>query len=173
VNAYSGLSTGIETIDRIGRNYLTLLAQLADRLPEGTRHPVVVGIGAGWLFDTPIPPPSVAASVREEWSAAMRALARAHATLYVVDPGGLGAQRTVDGGESGFARDTGGLAFVNTNDFAGAVDRIMRDAGDYYEVLVGDPPVGRMADLRKLEVRSLKRGVTVRARRWLVGRPGA
>lgn len=169
IERYTGLGKGIIPIDRLGRHFLEVLPRLVERFPEDVRRPVIVGIGSAWLFDTPVLPGTVAPTVRPEWSAAMRAIARVHATLYVVDPNGVGG-RIVGGGDHGFARETGGLAFVNTNDFLGAADRIMREAGDYYEAVVRDPPVGRQADLRKLEVRSLRRGVEVRARRWLEGR---
>jgi hypothetical protein len=95
-------------------------------------------------------------------------MAAAKATLYVIDPGGLG-QVPFANPSGGFARETGGHAFVNTNDFRGAVDQVMRDAANYYLIGVGDPPVGRNADLRELDVRVLRRGVTLRARRWLPG----
>ena len=72
-------------------------------------------------------------------------------------------------GSSGFARETGGYAFANTNDVDGAVERIMREAGFYYVIGIADPPVGRKADLRELDVRVLRRGVTVRARRAIPG----
>ena len=74
-------------------------------------------------------------------------------------------------GSSGFARETGGHAFLNTNDFDGAVDRIMREASSYYVIAVADPPIRRTSDLRELDVRVLRQGVTVRARRAVLGRP--
>jgi hypothetical protein len=45
----------------------------------------------------------------------------------------------------------------------------MRETANYYVLDVADPPVGRKADLRQLEVRVLRKGVTVRARRWIPG----
>jgi len=50
-----------------------------------------------------------------------------------------------------------------------AAERIMREAGSYYVIRVADPPVGRKANLRELDVRVLRRGVTVRARRAIPG----
>jgi hypothetical protein len=86
----------------------------------------------------------------------------------VVDPAGLGMSRTFSG-SSGFARETGGYTFANTNDVDGAAERIMREAGYYYVIQITDPPVGRKADLRELDVRVLRRGITVRARRAIPG----
>jgi hypothetical protein len=98
----------------------------------------------------------------------MRATALAHASVYVIDPSGVGMSRTA-GGSSGFAGETGGYAFTNTNDLTGAVDRILGEADSYYVVEIPDPPVGRSADLRELDVRVLRRGVSIQARRTLPG----
>ena len=46
---------------------------------------------------------------------------------------------------------------------------IMREAGSYYVVEVVDPPVGRQADLRDLDVRAMRRGVSIQARRAIPG----
>lgn len=100
----------------------------------------------------------------------MRAMAAANAALYVIEPGGVGAAPFAFSGSSGLAAETGGHAFVNTNDLAGAADRIMREAGNYYLITVADPPVQRNADLRDVEVKSLRDGVTVRARRAVPGK---
>ena len=84
------------------------------------RRKVIVAIGAGWLFDTPLPPPSLR-DLHDEWLTAMRAMAAANASLYVIDPVGLRPAGGLSyGGDSGFANETGGYAFVNTNDLAAA-----------------------------------------------------
>jgi hypothetical protein len=59
---------------------------------------------------------------------------------------------------------------MNTNDLTGAADRIMREAANYYLITVADPPIQRNAPLRDLEVKSLRDGVTARARRAVGGR---
>ena len=73
------------------------------------------------------------------------------------------------GGTTGFAGDTGGYTFLNTNDLNAAADRIIRDAGNYYLIRVVDPPVGRKAELRELDVRVLRRGASIRVRRAIPG----
>ena len=73
------------------------------------------------------------------------------------------------GGDTGFARETGGHAFTNTNDFDGVVDRIRGEASTYYMVRVTDPPARRKAPLREVEVRSPRRDITIRARRGIHG----
>jgi VWFA-related protein len=164
-------SAGVERLEDIGAHVFETIAALSRQLVErqGGRK-IIVGIGAARLFDTPIPPPTVARSLRREWTEAMRATASAGAHVYVIDPAGLGAAPLLNGA-TGFARETGGHAFLNTNDFNGAVDRIMSEASNYYVISVDDPPVRRSSDLRELDVRAKREGVTVRARRAIPGRP--
>jgi VWFA-related protein len=169
IDAYNTRATGVMRFDTLGEQVLKTVAALSRQLAETTdRRKTVVAIGSAWLFDTPIPPPTIGRDLRPEWTDAMRAMAFANVTLYVIDPRGLGPSPTFSG-SSGFARETGGHTFANTNDVSGAADRIMGEAGSYYVIRVADPPVGRKADLRELDVRVLRRGITVRARRAIPG----
>lgn len=169
IDAYNVQSAGVIRLDTLGEHVLKTIGALSRQLATASdRRKTIVAIGAAWLFDTPIPPPSIGRDLRAEWTEATRAMAFANVNLYVIDPGGVEMSR-MSGGSSGFARETGGHAFVNTNDVNGAADRIMREAGSYYLIGVADPPVARKADLRELDVRVLRRGVTVRARRAVPG----
>ena len=120
-------------IDDAGEHVLQMVTNVTRQLTEvSDRRKTIVAIGAGWMFDTPLPPPGQR-DLGPLWVAAMRAMGSAYTTLYVIDPAGLGAGPSgYFGGESGFARETGGHAFMNTNDFRGAVDRIWRETGSYY-----------------------------------------
>lgn len=171
IDTFNLLPAATLRLDTLGEHVLKTVASLSRQLAQqpGGRK-TIVGIGAAWLFDTPIPPPTVGRELRAEWTDAMRATASADAHLYVIDPSGVGASPPLNG-SSGFARETGGHAFLNTNDYNGAVDRIMREAWSYYVITVEDPPVRRTSDLRELDVKLLRRGVTVRARRAILGRP--
>jgi VWFA-related protein len=171
IEAYRTPSLGVVRLDSAGQQVLRTIASLSRQVAESPGRKTIVGIGTGWLFDTPIPPPQVGANLRPEWTEAMRSLAFANANVYVIDPRGLGSTR-VTSGSAGFAREAGGHTYMNTNDFNTAVDRIMREAGSYYLLGVGDPPIQRKADLRPLDVRVHRRGVTVRARRWVPGTGG-
>jgi hypothetical protein len=162
-------ATGVQRLEDVGAHVLTTVAALSRQIVERPGRKAIVGIGVAALFDTPIPPPGVSRSLLPEWTEAMRATASAGVHFYVVDPGGVGALPAFSGA-SGFARETGGLAFFNTNDFDGIADRIMREMSSYYVITVADPPVRRTSDLRQLEVRVLRRGMTVRARRAIPGR---
>lgn len=153
--------------DEIGAHVLKTVAALSRQLAEASPgRKAIVAIGAAWLFDFPIPPPTIGRDLRPEWIDAMRATAGAHVSLYVVDPSGVG-MRPATGGTSGFARETGGYAFTNMNDATSAVDRILRELDTYYVLNVENPPVGRKAELREVDVKVLRRGVTVRARRGI------
>jgi len=163
-------AAGVQRVEDVGAHVLETIAALSRQFAEDSGRRTIVAIGAAWLFDRPIPPPTVSRDLRPEWTDAMRATAAAGAHVYVIDPAGVGASPTFNG-SSGFARETGGHAFLNTNDFDGAVDRIMREASSYYVIAVADPQIRRTSDLRELDVRTLRRGITVRARRAILGRP--
>ena len=167
IDAYSVRATGVMRPDQLGAHVLNTVETIARSLAEaGEGRKTIVGIGSAWLLDRPIPPPTAGYDLRTEWIAAMRATSRTNSSFYVIDPGGVGTTR-VDGGDSGFARETGGMAFINTNDLTAAADRIMRESASYYALRVGSPPVGGTGGLRELDVRVARRGVTIRARRAL------
>ena len=171
VNAYNVGATAPMRPDELSARVLTALTSISRQVAESpARRRTVVAIGSGWLFDTPIPAPSVGRDVKREWTEAIRAMALANVTLYVIDPGGVGSSR-VSGGENGFARDTGGHAFTNTNDMDRAVQRIMREAVSYYVLRIQDPPMFRKEVLRSVEVRIRRQGASIRAARYLAG-PG-
>ena len=161
---------GFTTRDGLGQQVLDTMSQIARQVMEVPgRRKTIVGIGTGWVFDRPIPNPIVGGrDLRPEWTDAMRAMAYAKTNLYVIDPGGVGTTGAYNG-DTGLARETGGHAFINTNDFDGAVDRILAEASNYYVISVPDPPTGHGADLRELEVTTGRRGVTVRARHAIPG----
>jgi VWFA-related protein len=169
IERYHVRAVGVQPFDAIGQQVLNTYAALSRQFSEVSGQKILVGIGASWLFDTPIPPPSVGRDLRKDWGETMRAMALADVTLFVVDPGGVGTAPFATGGDSGFARESGGHSFANTNDYAGAAERIMQQSSNYYILDVADPPVGRKADLRELDVRVLRKGVTVRARKWIPG----
>lgn len=157
-------------IEDAGAEVLRLLAATSARMAEIPGRKAIVTIGAAWLFDTPLPPPNLR-DLHDEWLAAMRSMAAANVSLYVIDPVGLrpiGGYRY--GGDSGFANETGGFAFLNTNDLAGAAKRIVDESGTYYLLRMANPPVQRTADLRKVEVKVARKNVTVRARRGIPGK---
>ena len=170
VDAYNVRASAFMRPDDLSAHVLTTVTSISRQVAEAPgRRKALVAIGAAWLFDTPVPPPNSARPVEKELTEALRAMAAANVTLYVVDPGGVGMSPVLSGG-NGFARDTGGYAFTNSNDAHSAVDRIMRETSTYYIVRVEDPPVFRTHELRDLEVRTKRRGVSLRTRRAIIGR---
>jgi VWFA-related protein len=164
IDAYDVRLSGLNRIDQLGEQVLKTVGSISRQLVEaGDQRKTIVAIGSGWLLDRPIPPPAVGQSLLPVWIDAMRIMALTNVNLYVIDPAGLGTTR-VGGGDTGFAREAGGYAFLNTNDLNGAADKILRESANYYLIGVGDPPVGGTG-LRALDVRVLRRGVTIRARR--------
>ena len=157
-------------IEDAGEHVLRLLTSLARQMTEQPGRKTIVAIGAAWMFDTPLPPPGLR-DLHQEWLGAMRAMAAANASLYVIDPVGLRALPGLTyGGASGFARETGGHAFVNTNDLEGAAAKILAESGTYYLLRMADPPVQRTADLREVQVKVLRKGITARSRRGIPGK---
>jgi VWFA-related protein len=158
-------------IEDAGEHVLRTLTSVSRQVTEASAHrKAVVAIGAPWMFDTPLPPPALA-DLNAQWVEAMRAMAAAHITLYVIDPGGIStAPGPTFGGSSGFARETGGYAFVNTNSFPDAAERVWQELRTYYRLGITNPPIRRTADLREVEVKVLRKGVNVRARRAIPGR---
>lgn len=165
IERYSVQATGIMRSDQLGAHVLSTIGAAAQSLIEaGEGRKTIVGIGSGSLLDRPIPPPTTGFDLLPEWIGAMRSLSRTGGVFYVVDAQGLGARRA-DSGDSGFARETGGMAFLNTNDLKGAADRILRESSSYYSLRVASPPVGGDNGLREVELKISRRDVTVRARR--------
>ena len=169
IDRYNAGHGGLLPFDAVGQHVLRTITAITRQFSEVTGAKTIVGIGAAWLFDMPVQPASVGRDVRTEWVEAMRAMSFANASLYVVDPGGVGASPVTTSGTSGFARETGGHSFGHTNDTNAVVDRILRETANYYVLDVADPPIGRKAELRELDVRVKRRGVTIRAKQWIPG----
>ena len=158
-------------IDDAGEHVLRTMTALSRALAEvSDRRKAIVAIGAGWMFDTPLPPPGIR-DLGPQWVGAMREMGSAYATLYVIDPAGIGvAPGPFFGGSSGFAHETGGHAFMNSNDFRAAANRIWQESSSYYMLGVVNPPIRKTADLREVEVKVLRKGVTVRSRKAIRGK---
>ena len=137
------------------------------------------------MFEPTSGSPGLPLTYSTYWFDALRALAAANVSVYVVDPLGLPsagpgvssagptspgfaaamANGALSPGDSAisFAQETGGVAFVRTNRFDRAVEQIWREAGEYY-LLGYEPPVidGKP---HRIDVRVKRRGAQVRARR--------
>jgi VWFA-related protein len=170
IDHYNVRATGVWRADTLGEHVLSTLAGLAGKLAEaGDQRKTIVAIGRGDVFDRPLPPPNAGHDLLPEWVQAMRVMALSNTALYVLDSATLGARRLADNGETGLAKATGGHALIGINDLNGAADRILREAASYYLIGLKPPPVGRQADLRELEIKVKRRGITVHAREAVSG----
>ncbi len=117
----------------------------------------IVFIGRASLFDL-----RSTGTLPDGWKQAVRDSARADVSVYVIDPGGL-TGRVYDGA-IGFAGESGGRAFVNTNTFDRAVDQIWQEAGHYY-LLGYDAPSPSGTGTHSIHVGVDRPSVEVHARR--------
>jgi hypothetical protein len=95
------------------------------------------------------------------WVKALNVLARANASVYVIDPKGLDGRTTLS--PDGLVAQTGGVQIENSNDFPTAVDRVWRETGNYYTLEY--MPEERQRELHAIEVKALNPAWRVRARR--------
>jgi VWFA-related protein len=112
---------------------------------------------------------------------------RANTTIYSIDPRGTVGTPDLDEQVqprmwSEFVRksqntlreladDTGGEAVVGVNDFDGALKRIDAEASDYYVLGYYSSNTDRTRRLRQIDVRVLRPGLEVTARKEYITRP--
>jgi len=161
-NYLPGVGVGLDV--RWGEHALETIADLSAQFAVA-EHPrkTIVCIGSAFLFNLREPAPSAFGFVRPSWFDAVRAAARSNVSVYVIDPRGLTASDDAfDAG--GLAAETGGISF-RTNMFDRAVDRVWRDAGNYYLLGYAATPERQGEKTRRIKVRTSRAGVTIRARR--------
>jgi VWFA-related protein len=116
-----------------------------------------------------------------------KAANRANATLYTIDPRGLVAGPDIDQDINMndwlsyvretqdslriLAENTGGIAIVNQNDFDKGLKRIDNETSDYYVIGYYSSNPDPMRRNRKLEVRTTRPDVAIRARQTYSLRP--
>jgi VWFA-related protein len=116
-----------------------------------------------------------------------RAANRANATMYTIDPRGLVAGQDLDEEVptqewNAYVRDTqdslrvlaeetGGIAVVNQNDFDKALKRIDNETSDYYVLGYYSTNPDPMRRTRRIEVRTSRPNVSIRARETYSLRP--
>lgn len=173
------------------RNTMRMLGSLSDYLAGiRGRRKAVVYFSEGINYDvTNLLGDKHASDVKREMQDAIAAATRANVNIYSVDPRGLvsGMEDALQIGS--FADDgsitaanlieevhlehdslnvladqTGGFAVLNQNDFRNGFARIIQDSSTYY--VLGYYPTNDKLDgrYRKLQVRALKPGLTVRVR---------
>jgi VWFA-related protein len=181
------------------RNTLGTLRNLADYLGDihGRRKAVVL-FSEGIDYDTVnVFASKYASEVRDEIQNAVAAATRANVSIYSVDPrgvtsgtedlidipsfpqdGSIGTTNLID--ETRIQHDnlrvlsdqTGGFAVLNQNDFRTAFSRILDDNSSYY--VLGYYPANDRRDgkFRSVQIKVVKPGLTVRARKGYVAPKG-
>ena len=109
---------------------------------------------------------------------AMRAAARNNVAIYPIDPVGVSTELGQDelnrmAGLRSVAEDTGGLAVVNTNNFAGGFAAVIQDLSVYYMLGYTPDREYREGSFHPITVRVKRSGVVVRARRGYYTGPAA
>lgn len=143
---------------------LKAVARIAEQvLPIEHRRKAVICLGLPSVCDVREPASASTNEFRKAWAAAMSSAARANVSVYEVDPTGL----THASGPSGLGliRLTGGDVLRNSNDFAEAANRIWREASHYYLLGYWGLP-SEPGQLRTVDVKSIRHGVDIRARRF-------
>ncbi len=155
------------------------------------RRKAIILVGQGIDYDTTVLADFDAKTLPDEILWASAAAARHDVTVYAIDPRGLptGESSSIPTvsliGESpfssaevrakqslrGIAEETGGVAFIDSNQFGEAFDRIVRDSSAYY--LLGYRPPRDAPDNQRhqIRVRVNRSDVTVRARRSYIDTP--
>jgi VWFA-related protein len=176
------LITGSERVQRQLDSFRAL-QNVAERLGAMSgRRKAIVWIGAQMVFNLPRCPSAVPdceavrrsyPSILSAYRDAIGAATRNNVAIYPVDPSGLttamgaieldrlSALRVV-------AEDTGGLAVVNTNNFAGGYEAILRDNSTYYVLGYSPATEHRDGKFHPVTVRVKRPGLTVRARKGYI-----
>ncbi len=141
---------------------LETIARLSRQVESTDGRKVIVCIGSPDVFDVGEPGSGSYSMLWRQWVDAMTSAARANVGVYLIDPNGSARGFHVQ--QAGLITHTGGAAFMNSNAFDRAVDRVWREAGHYY-LLGYEPPDGKSKPLHRIEVRVARKGLQVHARR--------
>jgi VWFA-related protein len=188
----------------VSLNAVQQLVDVLATMPDRRKAVVWIGVGMSANVDDVIGP-DVSAELGRHMRELLRRADLAHVNVYAVDPGGLDGLLNYLNGEAAKSRyaieaqrlraqsdelsrlfrdslrmladNTGGHAFINTNEFKTGVTQILRETGTFY--LLGYKPPNPKADgrFRRIQVRVNKPGLTVNTRRGYYApeppRPGA
>jgi VWFA-related protein len=140
---------------------LKVIAKVASQLePLEHRRKAIICLGLSAVCDVEEPPLGTHSVLWPYWVAALGAMARANASVYVVDATGLNRGSGARG--LGLATLSGGARFANSNNFLHAADAIWREAGRYY--LLGYWPSAERRDLHAIDVKVARKNVHLHVR---------
>lgn len=150
VQPFAFWSTTRELLDRVTQISAVVAGNAGQRK-------IIVCIGSPFLCHVNDPPSTAPRSFESAWFAAVRAAAVANVSYYALTPARVAARR------GGLVEATGGDVFTPTSDVGPAIDRILRDAANYY--VLGYWPSGTPRDVHRVEVKVRQKGAKVHARR--------
>ena len=164
-------STGFEKPQR-AQWALSVLRNLAEWLSSiRGRRKAVVYLSEGIDYDIYNLYGRYATTIIDEMQQTIAAATRANVSFYTLDPRGLAVRvnelanlRLAHNSLRTLADETGGMWFLNSNDFTSAFSRIVRDNSSYYVLGYYASNDRRDGKFRRIEVRVNRPGVTVRSR---------
>ena len=146
---------------------LRALAEFMAKTPGRRKAMLFVSEGIGVnMFDVVDNARGVLSMAGEDARAAMSAATRGSLAIYPIDPLGLGNESTQDSRAdlTALAHVTGGFALSNSENFAGAFTRIVREMSSYYMLGFNSGYEKRDGRYVRLEVRTKRPGLTVTTR---------
>lgn len=157
IRAYRGASFPFAYWSTAGET-LARVAGLSQALAlNASKRKIVVCIGAGFVCNPNEPDSSSPGNFDRSWRMAVTESAAANASVYALVPG-RGVVRS-----GSLADTTGGDVFSLGYNVVPAIERVMRDAANYY--VLGYWPVAEGKDLRRVEVKVKAKGARVLARK--------
>jgi hypothetical protein len=138
---------------------LKAVAKIAKQLESiDHKRKVVLCLGLPLVCDVSEPQTGGNSLYWPAWVDAIASAARANVSVYCVDPAGLQGGGNMG---NGLIQLTGGTVY-HGNNFAPEGEAVWREAGHYY--LIGYWPSASTRELHSIDVRVMRKGVTVRAR---------
>jgi hypothetical protein len=157
ISAYRGGAWPLVSWSTVG-DVLTRVGEISRMVaPNASRRKIIVCIGSPYVCNVREPDPSAPRSFESTWASALSGAALANVSVYALIPG----RAPLRGG--GIPEMTGGEVFASSYDVGPPIDRILRDAANYY--VLGYWPLRASRDLHRVEVKVRRRGLQVHARR--------
>ena len=172
IDKFSGDSAGGDPYFRDFRERMELFA----RMPGGRKAVLWVTESIGFRPHDVIDYHGGVPSLRlESAHAAMAAATHANIRIYPISPSGLTEMGDIDSRDStaelekridfrGVAELTGGFAMVQSNDFEGGFERLVRETGTYYVLGFESSARPQQGRYVRFEVKAKRPGLTVNAR---------
>lgn len=157
IAGYRGGAFPLASWSTIG-DVLQRVGEIAQMVASNTsRRKVIVCVGSPYVCNVTEPTPSAPRSFEATWTFALSEAAKSNVSVYALIPGRAGLR----GG--GMPEMTGGEVFASSYDVGPPIDRILRDAANYY--VLGYWPAHASRSLHRVDVKVERRGAHVHARR--------